>query len=182
MRVMGAQMRILNSFNPLRFYKNNQTRSNLNFPNNTILPNFKGVNLAPLQKDVVCFKANEKTIEIPEENAVSSAPITDAEKARLARELGKIIKNEYECRLVSKNADVAERNLKHLLETRLSEFVFDKQKNTEGPIMPIQTRVKTPASIKEKTMDALADLILNNRDRFNAYEAEDIKKTVGDMV
>jgi len=175
-------MQILNSFNPLKFYRNTQIQNVLNTQKNNTTPSFKSTNLAPLQKDVVCFKANEKTIEAPEENTFSWTPITDADKARLARELGKIIKNESQCQFVSKNADIAAKNLKNVLEKRLNEFVFDKKKNIDGPIMPIQTRVKTPESIKEKTMDALADLILNNKEQFNVYEPEDIKKTIGDIV
>ena len=175
-------MQILNSFNPLKFYKNIQTRNALNIQNNNSIPSFRGLNLAPLQKDVVCFRANEKTLEVPEENTFSGTPITEAEKARLARELGKIIKNESQCQFVSKNANLAEKNLKHTLEMRLHGFIFDKKKNEQGPIMPIQTRVKTPESIKEKTMDALANLILKNKEQFNVYEPEDIKKTIGDIV
>ena len=175
-------MQILNSFIPLKLYRNTQTRNIFNTQNNNTLPAFKGTKLAPLQKDIVCFKANEKKPEIPEENTFSGTPVTDAERARLARELGKIIKNESQCQFVSRNATVSEKNLKHILDYRLSEFIFDKKKNPDGPIMPIQTRVKTPESIKEKTMDALADLILNNKEQFNVYEPEDIKKTIGDIV
>ena len=45
--------------------------------------------------------------------------------------------------------------------------------------MPIRTRIKTPESVREKIMDALANVIASDKEKFQVYNSEDIKETIG---
>ena len=163
--------------NSINFFKNTYiTKQRLQRTNHVA---FRGDKLAPLPEDVVTFSNSDiKTIA----SQKSKTQIEESELAKLARALGSIIRNEDQCEKVSENAIKAEKILKAVLTKKLSEFVYSKEKNPDGFILPVHTRIKTPESIREKVMDAIAKLIASDKEKFAAYDIDDIKETVGDIV
>ncbi len=170
-------MQILNNFK--NYYT--QATNTIKPCANTLNPFIKYPNLAPLAKDTVSFGANIIKTESTDKKQ-GKREITQKDVTNLARALRPLILNQEQCEYVYENAKVAERYLLSVLRTNLRPYVYNNTSNPKGSIERITTRVKTPDSIKEKTMDALASVILKGRKNFQPYDSEDIKKVLGDII
>lgn len=123
-------------------------------------PNKSYSNLAPLKADTVSFSGFN----------------------RLNRGLMQALANEEVCSEVSENAKNANARLTKILNTSLGDFTASKS-NPKGIIRDIETRVKTPESIKEKVASEFESLLSKENPKFfNPKNSEDIKKTLGDIV
>lgn len=145
-------------------FKNN-IRANkdriLNTNNKFISFSTKNNNLAPLACDTVIFSGNH---------------------GRLNHSLFEAFDNIDTCIQVRDDARPAMSYLKTTLEEALSPFVASKD-NPYGSIDDIHTRIKTPDSIKEKTIDKLNAAITSPEPwAFNPNTVEGIKGAVGDII
>lgn len=118
-------------------------------------------NLAPLSQDTISFTGNH---------------------GKLNHSLFEAFDNIGACTQVRDDSKPAMTDLKNTLETALNCFIATKS-NPYGPIDSIHTRVKTPDSIKEKTIDKLNAAITSAEPwAFNPNSIEDIKNVVGDVI
>lgn len=116
--------------------------------------------LAPLTQDTVSFCGNKKLNSL----------------------LMQAFENEQECREVYENADVSHVHLRKTLKAYLDNFRATKQ-NPQGSIARIESRIKSPESMREKVASELNDDIINcSPRRINPMDTEDIKSCCADAI
>ncbi len=91
--------------------------------------------------------------------------------------------NKEICEEISKNAKPAKENLEKSLIRGLQGLIVSSQ-NPDGIIEPISVRIKDGTSIREKATSKFEEAIINHdiTNFINLNKAEDIKKTVQDLV
>ena len=120
-------------------------------------------NLAPLSKDCVTFTGIKP-----------QAPLNKA--------LMEAFDNKEICRNVYENAQVAEKDLNDFLKEIMKPYMYDEN-NEYGVVHEIQTRVKSPESIREKVTDKLAFAIKKDFSKgFNPEDINAIKKNCNDII
>ena len=145
--------RIYPSFKPITQLKKNNKAKEPLFNSN----NFS--NLAPLKQDTINFGASYK----------------------LNRGLLEVVDIEL-CNFIYENTDVPAENLRKILRESLSQFVIS-EKNPDGFIQRISTRIKFPESIREKTAGKLGEAFEKDMSKvFNPKDLNDIKKVCGDII
>lgn len=139
-----------------RYYQRNNTNCKKAAQNSISTPPC----FAPLSRDTISFTALE----------------------RLNRSLLEAFDNKEVCEAVYENADVAAENLRKTLQKSLSDFIAT-DKNPDGLIQRITTRIKTPDSIREKAAGKLGSAITSDLKRvFDPNKADEIKRVCGDIV
>lgn len=136
--------------------------------------NLNGSNLAPLKYDTVSFGNNktEKAAAIKESFQESLAQLSVALLPAVSLDA---------CKEASENSKMACNNLEKTLKTFLGEYVSTKA-NPDNIIYKIETRIKSPNSIREKSAEKLArDIISKNSQAFNIRTAEGIKSRIEDI-
>ena len=133
----------------------NFLRNNYYYKNNSI----SAPGLKPLAKDTVSFRGQRELTDIRT-----------------------IVRDNANCVDVSKNAKIAENNLKKALNEEMSGLIASEI-NTEGIIEPIKSRIKDPNSIEEKVTSIIADGVLNDPSKvFQPKDQNSIKKHINDIV
>ena len=159
-------LNVVNLIQPKTFKRNNiQRQNNVSYSN---VFNFTGNNLKPLAQDTVAFKSS------PSKGTLNKAFIAAFD-------------NYGVCREVEKNAKSAQNYLASVLQDAFFDTDANGNKTPkeefQGTIYAIETRVKTPSSIREKVADRLEDLIMATPScSFNPTDAESIKANIKDIV
>jgi len=165
---------MLNNINFLNFKSNSYPPLNaLNRNNQSNVIGFKGNNLRPLMRDTISFTSIQKQK-------------TDAEALMAA------FHNEEICEQLHNDAQGAKQYLHDTIKKYFDGYIYDKDKNPNGIIEPIQSRVKSPGSIREKVFTKLARDFEPPKDptvkpkpmvsTFSPYSKEGIKQNIRDVA
>lgn len=146
----------------------------INKNNQTNVISFNGANLKPLACDTVSFGKKEKQGNYIDDEALMVA-----------------IHNDEICAQLHRDAQDAKQYLHNAILKYFGDYICDKD-NPEGIIEPLQSRVKTPGSIKEKVVKRLAKTLLPKQDQnerlkpylttFNPFSKEGIKENIRDVA
>ena len=151
---------MITNINLLSFKSQLSPKKNDNNISNVFGFNVNASKLAPLKKDTISFTSS----------------------GSLNRTLMEAFKNESICTEVYENADVAADNLRRILRESLSPFLAS-DKNPDGIIQRVITRIKSPDSIREKAAGKLGHAITSDlKNVFNPNKADDIKRVCGDII
>jgi len=163
---------MINNISFLDFKRNNKPISMLKRNPQVSLVSFGGGNIRPLAKDTVSFGAkNNKNQDL---EAFMS-----------------VIHNDDLCAELHNDAQEAKNYVQDIVTRYFENFVYDKKKNPQGIIEPIQGRVKSPGSIKEKVVKKFMTAILPSEDSsgrvpamitiFSPYSKEGMKQNLRDV-
>lgn len=162
-------LNVVNLIQAKTFKRNNinniQRQNNISYSN---VYNFTGKNLRPLAKDTVSFTSS------PSKGTLNKAFISAFD-------------NYDVCKEVEKKAKSAQEYLASILDEAFFDTDINGKKvpkpEFKKTIYSIETRVKTPSSIREKVADRLEDLITATPSRsFNPMDTEEIKANIKDIV
>ena len=136
---------------------------------------FNGANLKPLAHDTVSFTSKTKEGNYIDDEALMSA-----------------VHNDEICEQLHNDAQEAKQYLHDTIEKYFKGYIYDKVTNPDGLIEPLQSRVKTAGSIKEKVVKKLAKTLLPQKDpnkrlrpyltTFNPFSKEGIKENIRDVA
>ena len=163
---------MLNNINFLNFKSNLHPRLHvLNKSNQTNVISFNGANLKPLACDTISFTSKAKEGYYIDDEALMSA-----------------VHNDEICEQLHRDAQEAKQYLHDTIEKYFKGYIYNKATNPNGLIEPLQSRVKTPGSIKEKVVKKLAKTLLPKQDQskklrpylttFNPFSKEGIKENI----
>ena len=144
--------------------------------NNFLAASLNGSNLAPLKKDTISFGLNIS------KQAKTNNHINFGSNSSLNTALLQAWDTREVCQNVYNNALVAMDDLKKSLKESLSTLMATPQK-PHGIIDTVETRVKPPESIREKSVSEFEAALTNDLNGiFDPRTERGIKKGCGDLI
>ena len=163
---------MINNISFLNLRRNTLSLNKTNSNNQTNSISYSGSSLKPLAYDTVSFGAKHKTE-------------TELEIMMQA------IHNDEICEQLHEDAQETKNYMEGIVKKHFGNFVFNRESNVNGIIEPIQGRVKSPGSIKEKTLKRFIRSIEVEKDEFgnarptvttfSPYNKDSIKKNIKDV-